>query len=171
MNFLQPTQGRISPNFGQDRGDHAHAGIDIAAPAGTPVVAAAAGRVSAANYSSTAGNLVHIEHGGGVQTRYFHLQRSVVGVGANVAQGQLIGYVGSTGRSTGPHLHWEVRINGQAIDPLQALRNGVNAGGGLPIQNNYLPSPSADSELLGIDGGTILLFLFGTVVLALLVRR
>lgn len=125
--LIHPVGGgsRVSSPFGVDRGDHAHAGIDFAATNGTPVYAAAAGRVSAANFSATAGNLVHIEHGGGVQTRYFHLQRSVVSVGANVAQGQLIGYVGSTGNSTGNHLHFEVRVNGVAVDPVYAIQSGV----------------------------------------------
>lgn len=125
--LIQPVQGRISSQFGVDRGSHAHAGVDFAAACGTPVYAAAAGQVSAANYSATAGNLVHIEHGGGVQTRYFHLQRSIVGVGANVAQGQLIGYVGNTGNSTGCHLHFEVRVNGAAVDPVYALQSGAGA--------------------------------------------
>ena len=124
--FIHPVAGsRISSQFGVDRGSRAHGGVDFAAACGTPVVAAAAGRVSAANYSTSAGNLVHIEHGGGLQTRYFHLQRSVVGVGAQVAQGQLLGYVGNTGNSSGCHLHFEVRVNGAAVDPLSALQSGA----------------------------------------------
>lgn len=146
--FILPTQGRISPNFGQDRGDHAHKGIDIAAPTGTPVVASAAGRVTAANYSNTAGNLVYINHGGGMLTKYFHLQRSIVPVGAQVGQGQTIGYVGSTGNSTGPHLHFELHVNGQAVNPLPILQGGGN----LPAPSgagDYPPAPSSRPLLIG----------------------
>jgi murein DD-endopeptidase MepM/ murein hydrolase activator NlpD len=175
--MIQPVQGRISSSFGIDRGDRNHNGIDIAAGCGTPVVAAESGQVSAANYSTSAGNLVHIEHGGGLQTRYFHLQRSVVGVGAQVAQGQLIGYVGTTGHSTGCHLHWEVRRSGAAINPLGLLGSGPSGGGSvasggggsLPIvAGNYFPSefgvPQFSNEGIILAG-------VGFFVLVLILRR
>jgi murein DD-endopeptidase MepM/ murein hydrolase activator NlpD len=99
--------------------------VDFAAPNGTPVRAAAAGRVTSAHYSTTAGNMIVIDHGGGFDTRYFHLSRFAVGVGARVSQGQTIGYVGSTGNSTGNHLHFETRASGVALDPMYVLQSGA----------------------------------------------
>lgn len=99
-------------------GRREHHGIDLAAPTGTPVYATADGTVSMAQYYGSYGNYVQIEHGGEMQTRYAHLSSLAVPDGARVAKGDLIGYVGSTGRSTGPHLHYEVRIAGKAVDPL-----------------------------------------------------
>lgn len=94
-----------------------HKGIDLAQPTGTPVYATADGVVSKAEPFSTYGNYIQIEHGGELQTRYAHLSGYAVGAGEMVRRGQLIGYVGSTGRSTGPHLHYEVRVAGEAVDP------------------------------------------------------
>ncbi|MET0250699.1 MAG: M23 family metallopeptidase [Novosphingobium sp.] len=105
---------RRHPLFGDLR---LHAGIDLAAPAGSPVVATAAGTVSTADWAGGYGLLVAVEHGGGRQTRYAHLSKLNVAAGQRVRQGQVIGFVGSTGRSTGPHLHYETRIDGHAIDP------------------------------------------------------
>jgi murein DD-endopeptidase MepM/ murein hydrolase activator NlpD len=166
MNLIHPVSGaRVSSQFGVDRGSRAHGGTDFAAACGTPVVAAAAGRVSAANYSTSAGNLVHIKHGGGVQTKYFHLQRSVVGVGAQVAQGQLIGCVGNTGNSTGCHLHFEVRVNGVAIDPIYALQNG--AGGAAQSDRSPLPSLSPFNGASLVDGDNAPLIITGVFALLL----
>lgn len=164
--LFHPVAGaRVSSAFGVPRGDHAHGGVDFAAACGSPVYAAAAGRVSAANYSQSAGNLVHIEHGGGLQTRYFHLQRSVVGVGAQVSQGQLIGYVGNTGRSTGCHLHFEVRQNGAAVDPLYALQHG--ASGGASSLVSMLPGlPEIDG-----DNAPFIIGGFFALLLVLMLRR
>ena len=94
-----------------------HTGIDLAAPTGTPVYASADGVVGKAEWFSTYGNYIQIEHGGEMQTRYAHLSGYAVAAGEQVRKGQLIGYVGSTGRSTGPHLHYEVRVAGEAVDP------------------------------------------------------
>ena len=98
-----------------------HEGIDIAAATGTPIRAAAAGTVIYAGWLGGYGNLTVIDHGGGVATAYGHQSSLAAGSGAFVAQGQVIGYVGSTGHSTGPHLHFEVRVNGVPQDPLGYL--------------------------------------------------
>jgi murein DD-endopeptidase MepM/ murein hydrolase activator NlpD len=94
-----------------------HKGIDLAQPTGTPVYATADGIVGKAEWYSSYGNYIQIEHGGEMQTRYAHLSGYAVAAGEHVRKGQLIGYVGSTGRSTGPHLHYEVRVAGEAVDP------------------------------------------------------
>jgi murein DD-endopeptidase MepM/ murein hydrolase activator NlpD len=98
-------------------GRRQHNGVDLAAPRGTPVYATADGRVGMAQWFSSYGNYVQIEHGGQLQTRYGHLTSYTVASGDMVRKGDLIGYVGSTGRSTGPHLHYEVRVAGEAVDP------------------------------------------------------
>src|SRR5688572_12520343 len=94
-----------------------HKGVDLAQPSGTPVYATADGIVSMAERYSSYGNYIQIEHGGELQTRYAHLSGYAVAAGEPVRKGQLIGFVGSTGRSTGPHLHYEVRVAGEAVDP------------------------------------------------------
>jgi murein DD-endopeptidase MepM/ murein hydrolase activator NlpD len=99
-------------------GLRAHAGVDLAAPLGSPVTAAMPGRVSKAGWSGGYGLLVVVQHGNGLETRYGHLSSIRVTPGQLVAQGQLVGLVGSTGRSTGPHLHYEIRRDGRALNPL-----------------------------------------------------
>lgn len=94
-----------------------HKGIDLAAPTGTPIYATADGTIERANWFSSYGNYIQIGHGNAIETRFAHLSRIVVSDGQKVRKGDLIGYVGSTGRSTGPHLHYEVRIDGRAVDP------------------------------------------------------
>jgi murein DD-endopeptidase MepM/ murein hydrolase activator NlpD len=104
-----------------------HTGQDLGAPMGTPIYAAAAGRVTVAGLNGTAGNQVILDHSAGVQSVYDHM--SVIGarVGAQVRAGQILGRVGSTGRSTGAHLHFEIRLGGRPIDPVPFLRaRGVN---------------------------------------------
>jgi murein DD-endopeptidase MepM/ murein hydrolase activator NlpD len=118
--FVWPVLGPVTSPFGW-RWGRMHEGIDIAAGAGTPIRAAAAGAVIYAGWLGGYGNLVVIDHGGGVATAYGHQSSIAVGGGAYVAQGQVIGYVGSTGHSTGPHLHFEVRVNGVPQDPLGYL--------------------------------------------------
>ena len=98
-----------------------HKGQDISAPMGTPVKAAADGVVVIAGWLKGYGNVVYIDHGNGISTRYGHLSRIDVTLGQTIRQGEQLGLVGSTGRSTGPHLHYEVRINGQPTSPLQYL--------------------------------------------------
>lgn len=99
-------------------GRRAHAGIDLAAPTGTPVYATADGIVSRADWYSSYGLYISVNHGASMETRYAHLSRLAVAAGDNVKKGDLIGYVGSTGRSTGPHLHYEVRVDGLAVNPI-----------------------------------------------------
>jgi len=98
-----------------------HPGLDISADKGTPIVAAAAGTVELAAPSGDYGNLVVVDHGYGIVTRYGHLSKFAVWHGRNVKRGDILGYVGSTGRATGPHLHYEVLANGKLINPLQLL--------------------------------------------------
>ena len=117
-----PLVAPISDPFGP-RGSRFHAGIDLAANAGTTVAAAAPGRVAWAAWRDGGwGDLVVIAHGGGVRTMYAHLSRIDVRVGEWVSAGAGVGRVGATGDATGPHLHFEVRYRGAAIDPLGALR-------------------------------------------------
>ncbi|WP_340588183.1 M23 family metallopeptidase [Erythrobacter alti] len=112
----------ISSGFGYRRdpfnGSGAmHSGLDFRAPHGAPIHAAAAGRVSFVGVKSGYGNVVEISHGSGMVTRYAHMSRFNTRVGTEIAAGAVIGAIGSTGRSTGPHLHFEVRINGRAVNP------------------------------------------------------
>lgn len=112
--------GVITSLFGP-RNDTMHKGLDIASPTGTRVRAAADGRVTYADWAGTYGMLVVIDHGDGVLTRYAHNSAIAVRNGQRVAAGQHIANVGSTGRSTGPHLHFEVEVDGEVIDPLSVL--------------------------------------------------
>ncbi|MEG3125713.1 M23 family metallopeptidase [Sphingomonas sp. GB1N7] len=99
-----------------------HAGVDIPGPVGTPIYATADGYVDRAERSGGYGNLVEIDHGKGIQTRYGHLSKILVAPFTRVKRGQLIALMGSTGRSTGPHLHYEVRIDGHAVNPVPFLQ-------------------------------------------------
>jgi murein DD-endopeptidase MepM/ murein hydrolase activator NlpD len=118
--YVWPVLGPVTSPFGW-RWGRMHEGIDIAAGSGTPIRAAAAGTVIYAGWLGGYGNLTVIDHGGGVATAYGHQASLAAGTGAFVAQGQVTGYVGSTGHSTGPHLHFEVRVNGVPQDPLGYL--------------------------------------------------
>ncbi len=101
-----------------------HQGIDLAAPVGTPIYATADGTVSEAGYNRGGyGNLIKLNHGRGIETRYGHLSRILVSPGQRVTRGQLIGRMGSTGRSTGSHLHYEVRIDGRAVNPIPFMKS------------------------------------------------
>lgn len=116
ISLIQPVNGRISCRYGYQR-SYYHTGLDIAAPNGTPIRAAADGTVTYAGYHYSYGNLLIVTHANGVQTYYAHCSRLNCSVGSYVSQGQTIAAVGSTGNSTGPHLHLEVRINGTAQNP------------------------------------------------------
>lgn len=126
INDFRMTSGfgmRVHPVLGGLRG---HQGLDMAAPTGTPVYAPADGMVGKAEWFGGYGNFISIGHGGDLETRYGHLSRIAVSAGQRVRKGDLIGYVGSTGRSTGPHLHYEVRVAGTAVDPTPYM---TEAGG------------------------------------------
>ncbi len=103
-----------------------HNGVDLAAPRGTPVYATADGVIEMAQYYSSYGNYVQIGHGGDLETRYAHLSSYTVSEGEQVRMGDLIGYVGSTGRSTGPHLHYEVRIADEPVNPIPYMMAQVD---------------------------------------------
>lgn len=118
--FVWPAAGEVSSPFGY-RWGRLHAGIDIAAEAGSPVRAARGGRVVAAGWRGGYGYTVVIEHEPGLSSLYAHLEDFAVGAGERVATGQLIGFVGDTGYSFGAHLHFEVRVDGQAVNPLRLL--------------------------------------------------
>jgi murein DD-endopeptidase MepM/ murein hydrolase activator NlpD len=122
IGFVRPVAGPISSPYGwRDlwvAGSRFHGGIDIAADMGTPVVASRGGRVSFAGWSGVYGYVVFVDHEEGWQTRYAHLSRIDVRLGDALRQGAPVGAIGSTGLSTGPHLHFEVRYEGRALDPL-----------------------------------------------------
>lgn len=118
--FLWPLHGRLTSSFGW-RQERFHYGIDLAVPLGTPFCAAAAGQVVFASYRGSYGLLVEVDHGGGWLTRYAHAGSLLVQSGAEVVAGQVLGYVGLTGNTTGPHLHFEVASNGERVNPVSVL--------------------------------------------------
>jgi murein DD-endopeptidase MepM/ murein hydrolase activator NlpD len=118
--LIWPVSGPVTSPFGY-RWGRLHAGIDIGVPYGTPIHAAASGTVVLAGWTGGYGNYTCIDHGGGMATCYGHQSSYAVSGGAQVSQGQVIGYVGNTGHSFGAHLHFEVRINGNTVDPLGYL--------------------------------------------------
>jgi len=123
---LWPVVGTVTSRYGWrvspwNDGNEFHAGIDIANGIGTPIVATADGKVVQNTWADGYGNLVQIDHGNGIVTLYGHNSQVVVKVGQNVKKGQVISYMGSTGRSTGPHVHYEVRVNDNAIDPVRFM--------------------------------------------------
>lgn len=129
--MLWPVDGKISSPFGKWRGSHKHQGIDIPMPAGTPIRAARNGIISRTGNNSTMGfrgygNFVLMDHGDGVQTFYAHCLSVAVIEGQRIMQGQVIGYVGSTGRSTANHLHFEVRVNNSKVDPVPYLAGNTH---------------------------------------------
>lgn len=123
---LWPVRGYISSRFGDrespfSSGSEFHDGVDISAPFGTPISASAEGVVTIAGRYADLGNCIVIDHGYGFVSRYGHMSEITVHAGQRVKAGQKIGTVGSTGRSTGPHLHYEVAVNGAKVDPLRYL--------------------------------------------------
>jgi murein DD-endopeptidase MepM/ murein hydrolase activator NlpD len=125
MRYVWPVHGRITSYYGRRNlgmgTSNFHRGIDVAAPTGTPIVASRSGTVSFAGWSGSYGYLVRVRHAGGDETWYAHQSRILVSLGQWVEQNQIIGRVGSTGLSTGPHIHFEIRRNGSALDPLGEL--------------------------------------------------
>mgnify|MGYP002575425077 FL=1 len=117
--LIRPVSGTITSRFGVGSRIRrsSHTGLDIATSTGTPIAAAASGTVTFSGYKGSYGNMLVISHGNGVQTYYGHCSKLYVSAGTQVSQGEIIGAVGSTGNSTGPHLHLEVRVNGVAYNP------------------------------------------------------
>ncbi|HEY7878929.1 MAG TPA: M23 family metallopeptidase, partial [Gemmatimonadaceae bacterium] len=121
---IMPTAGWLSSAFSRSRFhpilhiSRPHEGIDVSAPMGAPIVAPAAGVVTMVTVQNGYGNVMEIDHGGGITTKYAHCSRIVVRVGQHVKRGQVIANVGNTGLSTGPHLHYEIHVNGKVVDPL-----------------------------------------------------
>jgi murein DD-endopeptidase MepM/ murein hydrolase activator NlpD len=128
--FILPVEGQYTSGFGMrlhpmDHAERLHAGMDIAAPAGSPIQAAAAGQVVFSGTQTGYGNVVVIQHPEGYTTLYAHNTANLVSVGTTVSQGQPIATVGSTGRSTGPHLHFEVHKDGKQLDPTLFLATSI----------------------------------------------
>jgi murein DD-endopeptidase MepM/ murein hydrolase activator NlpD len=124
-----------------------HAGIDLAGPTGTPIYATADGLVSDAGFNSGGyGNLVKIDHGRGIETRYGHMSAILVRAGQRVTRGQVIGRMGSTGRSTGSHLHYEVRIDSRAVNPIPFMKSSDYL---LAMQKKSFGTHSMDAVALG----------------------
>ncbi|HZX49401.1 MAG TPA: M23 family metallopeptidase, partial [Nitrospirota bacterium] len=125
-NFIQPVAGDMSDNFGLRRiinGEQKspHTGVDVDAPEGAPVQASNSGRAIFTDDQFFSGKTLIIDHGLGLFTMYFHLSEILVTDGANVIKGDIVASVGKTGRATGPHLHWGVRLNGARINPLALI--------------------------------------------------
>ena len=125
---IWPTRGRYSSGFGYRRSPFTgrgqfHKGIDITARTGTPIISPASGRVIGTERSPSYGLVIEIKHDSGLMTRYAHLSGFAVNVGQKVTRGQTVGYVGSTGRSTAPHLHYEVHVKGRVVNPLHYILN------------------------------------------------
>jgi murein DD-endopeptidase MepM/ murein hydrolase activator NlpD len=144
-----PVEGvRLTSDYGMrwhpvSGGRRAHKGVDLAGPMGTPVHATADAVVGKAEWYSGYGLYVALEHGADIQTRYGHMSRLNVFAGQRVRKGDVIGYIGSTGRSTGPHLHYEVRISGQAVNPIPYM------------QADQVIAPSAPAEQADKNAGLV----------------
>jgi murein DD-endopeptidase MepM/ murein hydrolase activator NlpD len=124
---ILPTPGWLSSHYSQSRfhpilhESRAHEGIDVSAPMGSPIVAPASGIVKSVGREAGYGNTFEIDHGNGIVTRFAHCSRIIVSEGAHVTRGQVVATVGNTGLSTGPHLHYEVHVNGKPVDPLKYI--------------------------------------------------
>jgi murein DD-endopeptidase MepM/ murein hydrolase activator NlpD len=127
---IMPTTGWLSSHFSASRlhpvlhENRAHEGIDLSAPMGAPIIAPAAGVIRSVSYEDGYGRTFEIDHGNGIVTKFAHCSRIVVRAGQSVTRGQLIATVGNSGLSTGPHLHYEVHVNGRPVDPLKYVLPG-----------------------------------------------
>lgn len=121
ISFSWPLRGRLTSGYGWRNGKF-HYGIDIAAAYGTAFRAAAGGRVVCTGYRGSYGMMIEVDHGGGYLTRYGHASRAAVAVGQQVVPGQVLGHVGMTGNTTGPHLHFEIHDSGERVNPLKYLQ-------------------------------------------------
>lgn len=126
MPSIWPVTGFVSSSFGGrsspfGRGGQFHKGLDISNRTGTPIISPAEGTVTMSGHDGAYGTSVEIDHGGGIVTKYAHMQRATVKQGQWVRRGEVIGHVGMTGRTTGPHLHYEVRLNGVPINPMRYI--------------------------------------------------
>jgi murein DD-endopeptidase MepM/ murein hydrolase activator NlpD len=148
---------RITSSFGMRfhpilRERKAHNGMDYGAPTGTPVWTVADGRVAAVSYDPGCGNQVLVQHGNGIVTGYCHLSRFALGIhtGAHVSQKQTVGYVGSTGRSTAPHLHFLMKRHGSYVNPqrMEAPRKAALVGVELRRFTEHLPSVVAELDAI-----------------------
>lgn len=136
-NFMLPVNGEAFPNFGERRifnnkPRSSHSGVDISATTGTPVAASNSGRVVLAEDLYFAGNTVIIDHGLGIFSLYCHFSEILVDKGSDIGKGDLIGKIGATGRVTGPHLHWGIKIQGDRVDPFSLLELGLERKGTKP---------------------------------------
>ena len=155
---LMPVDGvHLTSNFGMRwhpvlGGHRAHKGVDLAGPVGTPIHATADGVIGRADWFSSYGLYVAIEHGGSLETRYGHMSRLNVAAGQLVHKGDVIGYIGTTGRSTGPHLHYEVRIAGEAVNPVPYLQG--EGTGQMPVGVTQLADAGQTADAgLAADAG------------------
>lgn len=126
---MMPVNGWLSAHFGPRAdpftgGEEFHTGIDLSTEKGTPVVATGNAIVESASYNGAYGNLLVLDHGFGLVSRYAHLSAFAVKPGQKVSKGQIVGYVGATGRTTGAHLHYEILVNGQLVNPFQLITDG-----------------------------------------------
>ncbi|WP_353227956.1 M23 family metallopeptidase [Novosphingobium sp.] len=141
----------MSSNFGMRThpvlgGYRMHKGVDLPASTGTPIHATADGVIGRADWFGGYGLCVEIEHGANLETRYGHMSRIAVAEGQHVHKGDVIGYVGSTGRSTGAHLHYEVRIGGEAVNPVPYLQIAEASAGIVLASNGTAPTPDSPEE-------------------------
>jgi len=145
---------RLTSDFGMRwhpvlGGRREHAGVDLGAAVGTPIYATADGVVGRADWFGGYGLCVELEHGGDLETRYGHMSRIAVASGQMVHKGEIIGYVGATGRTTGPHLHYEVRVGGVAVNPMPYLQGAVttlaSATVSAPVATG-VSGPAADAD-------------------------
>lgn len=165
--IVLPVIGRITSRFARSRFHpllrifRPHYGVDVAAAAGTPIVVPAAGRVRSVGRHLGAGLVVEIDHGNGVVTRYLHCRSALVRAGETVPEGSIIATVGSSGLATGPHLHFEVLVNDEPVDPLRyhfarpTLRAEAAPAVGAPIPHATVPvAPAAPATTVAGTSGT-----------------